>query len=137
MAKKLKPLRWLEIIVGYTVLTLLVIYFVPSDSALAFLRVVLSFVFIAFLPGYCLVNILFLGKNKLDIVEEVVLSVALSFAIAGLVGLFLGLSPIRMEFVPMTVSLSAIVLILAAVAFVRKIRVLPSSQVKGSEQVST
>ena len=52
----------------------------------------------SFVPGYCLVNILFLGKNKIDFVEQLVLSVALSFGLIGLVGLFLGLSPIGINF---------------------------------------
>lgn len=54
--------------------------------------------------------------------EELVLSVALSFALDGLVGLFLGLSPIGINFTSITVSLSVLVLVLAAVAFVRKIK---------------
>ena len=72
-------------------------------------RYVFGFVFIAFLPGYCLVNILFLGKNRIDFVEQLVLSVALSFGLTGLVGLFLGLSPIKFEFTPITVSLGGLV----------------------------
>jgi uncharacterized membrane protein len=36
--------------------------------------------------------------------------------------LFLGLSPIGISFTSITVSLSAIVLVLAAVAFIRKLR---------------
>jgi uncharacterized membrane protein len=75
-----------------------------------------------FLPGYCLVNTLFLGRNRLDVVELAVLSIALSWGIAGLVGLFLGLSPIGINFTSITVSLSGIVLALAVVAFVRKTR---------------
>jgi len=68
------------------------------------------------------VNILFIGVNRIDPVENVVLSVALSFGITGLAGLFLGLSPIGINFTSITVSLSVIVLGLAAVAFVRKSR---------------
>jgi len=118
----LKPLRWLEIIVSFTVLTLLVTYLIPSDSLFVGVRYVFSFIFVAFLPGYCLVNILFLGKNKVDIVEMVVLSVALSFGLAGLVGLFLGLSPIGINDTSIPVSLSILVLVLATVASMRKRR---------------
>lgn len=112
-------------------------YLIPSDSLLVVLRYVFGFVFVAFLPGYCLVNILFTGKNKLDFVEQLVLSVALSFGLDGLVGLFLGLSPIGINFTSITVSLSAVVLVFAVVALIRKIRELPSFHVQGSEQVST
>jgi uncharacterized membrane protein len=117
-----KPALWLEIVVLYTVLTMVTVYFVSGDSPLFVIRYVLGFVFVAFLPGYCLVNILFIGVNRIDPVENVVLSVALSFGITGLAGLFLGLSPIGINFTSITVSLSAIVLGLAAVAFVRKSR---------------
>ncbi len=87
-----------------------------------FLRYVFGFFFVAFLPGYCLVNILFLGKNKLDLIEEIVLSVALSFGLAGLTGLFLGLSPIGIFPTPTIVSLTILTLVLAIIALVRKLR---------------
>jgi uncharacterized membrane protein len=117
-----KPARWLEIIVLYTLLTMVTVYFVSGDSPLFVIRYLLGFVFVIFLPGYCLVNILFTGMNRIDPVENVVLSVALSFGITGLVGLFLGLSPIGIDFTSITVCLSTIVLGLGLVAFVRKNR---------------
>lgn len=89
---------------------------------LAVFRYVFGFVFVAFLPGYCLVNILFMNRNKLDFVEELVLSVALSFGLDGLVGLFLGLSPIGINFTSITISLSAVVLIFAVIVFIRRLR---------------
>ena len=132
----MKPALWLEIIVLYTVLTMVTVYFVSGDSPLFVIRYVLGFVFVAFLPGYCLVNILFIGMNRIDPVENVVLSVALSFGITGLAGLFLVLSPIGINFTSITVSLSAIVLGLAAVAFVRKSREPKAIQPQTVEQGS-
>ncbi len=116
----MKAQLWFGIIVLFTVLTMLVVYVVPVDSWFVGVRWVFGFAFVVSMPGYCLVNVLFSGKNKLDVIEEAVLSVALSFGIAGIAGLFLGLSPIGIKFEPITVSLSAIVLVLAAVAFMRK-----------------
>ena len=138
----MKPLRWLEIVVVFTVLTLFATYLIPSgsltDSPLVVLRYVFSFVFIVFLPGYCLVDILFLGKNRLDLVEKLVLSVALSFGLTGLIGLFLGLSPIGLNFESITISLSVTVLSLAIIAYLQKRKeALPILQVQSSEQVST
>ena len=95
----------------------------------------MGFIFISFLSGYCLVNILFLGKNKIDFVEQLVLSVALSFGLTGLVGLFLGLSPIGINFTSITVSLSTLVIVLAVIAFVRKTRELSDLNMQVSEQV--
>ena len=136
MLKRVKPARWFEIIVFFTLLTMVIVYFVPGDSPLFVVRYVLGFVFVLFLPGYCLVNILFLGADRLDPVEMAVLSVALSFGIAGLVGLFLGLSPIGMDFTSITISLNAIVLGLAVVAFVRKNKEPKATQAQTIEQGS-
>ena len=131
--ENLKPLEWFEIIVAFTVLTLAASYFIPSNSIFAVLRYVFGFVFVVFLPGYCLVNILFIGKNSVDPIEQMVLSVALSFGLDGLAGLFLGLSPIGINFTSITVSLSGIVLVFAALALARKLR---QPNVQSPEQVS-
>jgi uncharacterized membrane protein len=130
-----KPTSWLGIIVLYTVLTLLFVYFIPNDSPLSVLNYVFGFVFVAVVPGYCLVSLLF-REGKLDIVEKSVLSVALSFSIAGLSGLFLGLSPIGMTTASLTVSLSSITVVLAFLAFVRK-RKLREPQTQSTEKVSS
>jgi len=115
-----KSHQWFGIIVLFTLVTMFTVYFVPVDSPLVVFRYVFGFIFVAVLPGYCLVNVLFLRGNKLDLIEETVLSVALSFGLAGLAGLFLGLSPVGINFPSITVSLNTIVLILATVAFIRK-----------------
>jgi uncharacterized membrane protein len=127
--------RWFEIIVLFTLLTIAVVYVVPGDSALFPLRYLLGFVFVVFLPGYCLVNILFVGSNRIDPVETAVLSVALSFGIAGLVGLFLGLSPIGIGFTSSVLSLTLVALVLAVIAFIRKRRIPETVQSQPAEQV--
>ena len=99
-------------------------------------RYFLGTVLIAFVPGYCLVNILFIGKNKIDFVEQLVLSVALSFGLIGLDGLFLGLSPIGITFTSITGSISVLVLALAVVALVRKSKESGKPDVQSSKQVS-
>ncbi len=132
----MKPNRWFGIIVLFTVLTMLIVYVVPSDSPFSVFRYVFGFIFVAFLPGYCLVNLLFVKENKVDPIEEAVLSVALSFGIAGIAGLFLGLSPIRITFTSITVSLSVIVLVLAVAVFIRKEK-LGKLDVQSSEQVGS
>jgi uncharacterized membrane protein len=119
--KKVKPTSWFGIIVLYTLLTLLFFYVIPNNSPFSVITVIFGFTFVAVVPGYCLVSLLF-REGKLDLVEKAVLSVALSFSIAGLAGLFLGLSPIRMTTPSLTISLSAIVLVLAFLAFIRKLK---------------
>ena len=81
-----------------------------------------------------MINILFTGKSKLEFIEQLVLSVALSFGLDGLVGLFLGLSPIGIKFTSITVSLSAVVLIFASAGLVKKLR---EPHMQSPEQVST
>jgi len=131
----MKPNRWFGTIVLFTALTMLIVYFVPSDSPFSISRYLFSFVFVTILPGYCLVSVLF-HEEKLDLVEKAVLSVALSFSIAGVSGLFLGLSPIGMTASSLTISLSIIVVVLAFLAFIRK-RKLRQLQVPSTEQVTS
>ena len=131
---KLKTSTWFEIILGFTLLTLLAVLFIPGNSFYAYLRYVLGFVYVGFLPGYCLVNLLFTKKDNIDFVEELVLSIALSFGLDGLAGLFLGLSPIGINFNSILISLSALVLVLGTAAFIRKTRISSMSSMQSSSQ---
>jgi uncharacterized membrane protein len=129
-----KHTSWFGIIVLYTVITLLFVYFIPTDSPFSVLTNIFGFIFVAVVPGYCLVSLLF-KEGKLDIVEKAVLSVALSFSIAGMAGLFLGLSPIGMTTASLTISISVIAVVLAFLALIRKIK-LQQIQIQNPEQSS-
>lgn len=118
----MKASSWLGIIISYTVLTLLCVYFIPSNSPFSVLTYLFGFVFVTVVPGYCLATVLF-QEGKLDLVEKAVLSVALSFSIVGVSGLFLGLSPIGITVPSIIVSLTSIVVVLAFLAFLRKRKV--------------
>ena len=130
----MKHTSWFGIIVLYTVITLLFVYFIPTDSPFSVLTNIFGFIFVAVVPGYCLVSLLF-KEGKLDIVEKAVLSVALSFSIAGMAGLFLGLSPIGMTTASLTISISVIAVVLAFLALIRKIK-LQQIQIQNPEQLS-
>jgi uncharacterized membrane protein len=132
--KKVKPTSWFGIIVLYTFLTVLFVYFIPSDSPFSVFTGVFGFIFVAVVPGYCLVSLLF-QEGKLDLVEKAVLSVALSFSLVGVSGLFLGLSPIRITTSSIVISLSSIVVVLAFLAFIRKRKL--QFQVPNTEQVTS
>jgi uncharacterized membrane protein len=129
-----KPNSWFGIIVLYTFLTVLFVYFIPSDSPFSVFTGVFGFIFVAVVPGYCLVSLLF-QEGKLDLVEKAVLSVALSFSLAGVSGLFLGLSPIGITTLSIMISLSSIVVVLAFLAFIRKRKL--QFQVPSTEQVTS
>lgn len=116
----MRPTYWFGTVLLLAVLAILFAEVISSDSPLYIIRYVFGFIFVAVLPGYCLVNMLFSRKHKLDLTEEAVLSVALSFSIAGLTGLFLGLSPIGISFTSIVVSLGTIALVLATIALIRK-----------------
>jgi uncharacterized membrane protein len=118
----MKPIRWFEIILLITAATLACTYLIPAESIAAPIRYAFGIFFVFLIPGNCLVNILFRKRNKLDIIEEAVLSVALGFGIVGLVGLFLGLSPIGLNFTSITVSLGGITIALATAAYILKTR---------------
>jgi uncharacterized membrane protein len=115
----LHPVKWFAIIFFYTVVTLLCVYYIPTGSILSGITIFFGFTFVAFVPGYCLINFLF-QEGKLDLIEKTVLSVALSFSIAGISGLFLGLSSVGITVSSVTESLSLIVIILAVFATLRK-----------------
>lgn len=115
----MKPANWFGTVVLYTAITLFCVYFVPSNSVFSILRIFFGFTFVAFVPGYCLISVLF-QERKLDFGEKTVLSVVLSFSIAGISGLYLGLSPIGINFASITESLGIIVIVLAFLAFLRK-----------------
>ena len=131
----MKPVSWFGIIVLYTALTMLFAHFIPSDSPFAVFSYAFGFIFVSIAPGYCLTSLLF-REGKLDLVEKTVLSVALSFSIVGITGLFLGLSPIGITTASITISLSSIVVVFAFLALVRKMK-LRQLHMQSPEQVST
>lgn len=115
----MKPTSWFGTIVVYTILTLIFVYSIPEGSQFSVFKIIFGFIFVAVVPGYSLVNLLFI-ERKLDLVEKAVLSVALSFSITGVAGLFLGISPVGMTTSSLTISLSIIVVVLAFLALLRK-----------------
>ena len=131
----MKLTSWFGIIILYTVLTISFAFFIPGDSPFSIFNYVFGFIFVSVMPGYCLVSLLF-KERKLDLVEKAVLSVALSFSLVGVTGLFLGLSPLGITRASIIVSLSTIVVVFAFLAFIRK-RKLRKPQMQSPEQVST
>jgi len=130
-----KLTSWFGIIILYTVLTISFAYFIPGDSPFSIFNYVFGFIFVSVMPGYCLVSLLF-KEGKIDLVEKAVLSVALSFSLVGVIGLFLGLSPIGITQDSVIISISIIVVVLAFLAFFKK-RKLRQLNMQSPEQVST
>ena len=97
------------------------VYTVPAELyPLSFVRYASGFLFVSYIPGYCLLKLLFAKKNELDILEGFVLSISLSFCVVALLGLSLGLTPIGINFGSVTISLGLIVVFLALFALIRE-----------------
>lgn len=112
---------WFWATLTITVLTFASVLLIPAEATpLSYIRYFFGFVFVVFLPGYCLTETLFPKKDALDIIERITLSVGLSFAVTALVGLFLSFTPIGLTLTTAISALGLLVLVLALVAFGRK-----------------
>ncbi len=99
---------------------------VLSDSVLRAL-IVLPLVLI--LPGYAFVAALFPERDEadgagIDLVERLALSIGLSIALVGFVGLAIGVSPLRLALGPILVGLCGTTIVCVVIAFERR-RALP------------
>ncbi|MBN2097975.1 MAG: DUF1616 domain-containing protein [Dehalococcoidia bacterium] len=91
------------------------------------LRIILSIVFLIFLPGYALVAALFPKKDSLDSVERMALSLVLSIAVVGLVGLVLVYTSWGIRACPIAGAFSGLILACSVAALLRR-RGLPKEQ---------
>ena len=127
----------LAALVGLTLLTVGAVFLpVVRDTPL---RVVLGLPFVLFVPGYALVAALFpeagsdstaddeLDSSGITGLERVALSFGVSIAVVPLVGLVLNFTPFGIRLVPIVVSLTALVLVLTAVATRRRLE-LPAEE---------
>jgi len=109
---------WLWIVIALTVTTNILVFLVSEQSVLIPIRWVVGYSFCFFIPGYCAVKVLF-PKKELDIVETVLISVALSLAIIPLVGLVANFVIGSIALPPIMFSLSLVVFILASTAYLK------------------
>jgi len=95
--------------------------FVPLFNN-AGLRIFLGMVLVLFLPGYALVAALFPGKEEISGAERIVFSIGLSVALVPFIGYALLYTSWGMNTGPLMISISIIVLVLCAVAILRRSR---------------
>ena len=111
---------WFWIIIATSILTFVSIVLVPENQGLvSYIRYVLAFVLVAFLPGFCLTKTLFPKQTTLDPIEIIVFSIGLSFALTTLMGLFLSFSSIGLTLTTALPTLTVIVVVLAMLALLR------------------
>ena len=84
------------------------------------LRVVLSFLFVIFFPGYTLLSALFPKQGGLSTIERIALSSGISIAAVSLMGFILNFTPWGIRLEPILLSVAAFILVCSAAGIVRQ-----------------
>jgi uncharacterized membrane protein len=113
---------WFYFTIVVVVGTLIMVFVVPSVWPFVVIRWVFGSLFILFLPGYALVNALFLRRGDLKDIERLALSVGLSLAITPLTGFLLNYTIFGIRLIPIIASLSIFILGMNFLAIYRKFR---------------
>ncbi|RLE15277.1 hypothetical protein DRJ04_00770 [Candidatus Aerophobetes bacterium] len=103
----------------------LILIAIISLTSLKVIRIIVGLPFILFFPGYTLIAALFPKKTQLDTIERVALSFGLSIAVVPLIGLILNYTPWGIKLYPILVSLTGFIVVMSAVAWIRRFYVLP------------
>jgi len=103
----------------------LILIAIISLTSLKVIRIIVGLPFILFFPGYTLIAALFPKKTQLDTIERVALSFGLSIAVVPLIGLILNYTPWGIRLYPILVSLTGFIVVMSAVAWIRRFYVLP------------
>jgi uncharacterized membrane protein len=109
-----------------TIAVTLALVFVPLyllsffSEPVVYLRYFFGSVLVLFLPGYSLMEALFVKKSSFDDLTKYALSFVMSLALVTLISLVLGVSPIGLETLPITVSVALFTIILLFIALKRK-----------------
>lgn len=101
---------------------------VIPDSAFPYTiaRYILSIVLILILPGYAFLRMVFPSissssrGNEINFVERIGLSLAMSIAVASLLGLFLNSLLRTLQLGPITIGLLVLILVFASAALIRE-----------------
>jgi hypothetical protein len=111
---------WYWTIIALAFATITVVFTVPVNAfPMVYTRYVLGFIFVLFLPGFCLIKVLYPTK-ELDNMERIVLSIGTSLAIVPIIGLLLYYTPWGINTTPVTLSLLALTMTLATAAVIRE-----------------
>ena len=111
---------WFYASVATSLLTVLVVYALPSDSPLVMLRWVLGLTFVLLIPGYVMLEALFPKVRDMDGIERIVLSVGLSLVLVMLDGLLLNSTSWGIRLPWVVISLTILTVGLSIVGLVRR-----------------
>ncbi|MGD0423879.1 MAG: DUF1616 domain-containing protein [Candidatus Bathyarchaeia archaeon] len=113
---------WLYGALTVSVFTSMAIYAIPPQSQFIWFRWVLGSAFVILIPGYVMVEALFLKSSDMDMTERVALSIGLSLTLVPLTGLLLNFSPWGITLLPIVITLNILTFGLSAIAFARRYR---------------
>ncbi len=110
---------WFWAMIALVCATVAVVYYSPGP--LAYVRYALGSLFVLYLPGSALIELLYPKKTDLSQLERVALSIGLSLALVPLTGLVLNYTPWGIRLDPIVVSLSLLTVGLSVGAAARKL----------------
>ena len=105
-------------------LTLLAIGLNISSQPEVVLRYVFGLLFVLFIPGYALIQLLYYRREDLSDLERLALSLGLSLALVPLVGLILNYTPFGIRLIPVALSLALLSMTLITLAVIKRYRYL-------------
>ncbi|MEM0111776.1 MAG: DUF1616 domain-containing protein [Candidatus Parvarchaeota archaeon] len=111
---------WFWFLAGSITLTIFIIYIAPQASPFVYLRYIFGSLFVLYLPGAALIELLYPKPLDLSQLERLALSIGLSLALVPLVGLILNYTPWGIRLDPIVISLSMLTLAFGLGAVVRK-----------------
>ncbi len=95
---------------GILVIITLLLTFLTELTFLESLRITLGTPYVLFLPGY-IISFIFFKKNKIDIIERIALSFALSIAIVPLIIFYLNLLGMKINLLSSILTIAGIIIV--------------------------
>jgi uncharacterized membrane protein len=111
---------WLWLSFLTVALSLLAVSLIPDFFPLNVVRWVLGSIFVLYLPGFSLIQLLFPEGKEIDSLERFALSIGLSLALVPLIGLVLNFTPWGIRFAPIVASLGTFTTVALLAAGMRK-----------------
>jgi hypothetical protein len=119
---------WYWGLITLSLATAISVFTIPEGAyPIAYVRIVLGFIFLLFLPGYAFIKLLFpttvpfkTSSKNIDTIERLALSLCMSLALVTIVGLILNYTPWGIRLTPITLSLLALTVVFATAAVLRE-----------------
>jgi len=111
---------WFWLLAALISLTNITIYLLPPEPPFIYARYVLGALFVLYLPGASLIELLYPSGKDLSQLERLALSLGLSLALVPLVGLILNYTPWGISLDPIVAALTLLTLTLSLGAVARK-----------------